>query len=540
MVEFIGRVTAVRGPQITACLDAEAGSAIGVGAIIRVRNGDRDAVATVIAVQTGAALGDGNVIIADTMGELVRGVDGRTRFVRGLSGHPPAGAGVLSVTNAELDAIYVPPGGASIRVGSLHHDRQRPAFLALDQLLAKHFAVLGSTGSGKSCAVTLIVSAVLADFPNAHIVLLDPHNEYAAAFGERAEVIDVDNLLLPFWLFDFEEAVRVLVRGGTAQEQEAQAIILKDAMTRARRHYAGEGPAAASVTVDTPVPFRLSDLLRFIYEGMGRLEKPDNSIPYLRLRTRLESLRDDRRFAFMFSERFVTRDALPQFVGRLLRIPCGGQAAGRSRPFRPARRGCRCRGVAVVSRDVRFHPVVASRRGTAGPGGVRGGAPLSPGGRRPRFCRGGARPHADRQGGPQIWDFAGPSVATAVGIGSGCAVAMQYGHCAAAVQRSGPAPRRGSPPRHCAWFANLAPGAQYRRRNPRRRGGVAADADSIRRFARGPSPAVQRRRILAAVATPGRRRGNGRRGSASVAFTDPIARPFLARASRRVRIRDER
>jgi hypothetical protein len=53
MVEFIGRVTAVRGPQITACLDAEAGSGIGVGAIIRVRNGDRDAVATVIAVQTG-------------------------------------------------------------------------------------------------------------------------------------------------------------------------------------------------------------------------------------------------------------------------------------------------------------------------------------------------------------------------------------------------------------------------------------------------------------------------------------------------------
>ena len=58
--------------------------------------------------------------------------------------------------------------------------------------------------------------------PNAHILLLDPHNEYAAAFGDLAEIINVDNLELPFWLLDFEEAVGVLVRGGTAQEQEAQ------------------------------------------------------------------------------------------------------------------------------------------------------------------------------------------------------------------------------------------------------------------------------------------------------------------------------
>src|SRR5207302_1957842 len=83
--------------------------------------------------------------------------------------------------------------------------------------------------------------------PNAHIVVLDPHNEYATAFGDIAEVIDVNNLQMPFWFFDLAEAVRILVRGGTAQEQEAQAIILKDAITRARRHYAGDDPAAASL-----------------------------------------------------------------------------------------------------------------------------------------------------------------------------------------------------------------------------------------------------------------------------------------------------
>ena len=72
----------------------------------------------------------------------------------------------------------------------------------------------------------------------------------------RPKVVNVDNLQLPLWLFDFEEAVGILVRGGTAQEQEAQALILKDAIIRARRRYAGENHAAASLTVDTPTPFR--------------------------------------------------------------------------------------------------------------------------------------------------------------------------------------------------------------------------------------------------------------------------------------------
>ena len=57
-----------------------------------------------------------------------------------------------------------------------------------------------------------------------------------------------------------------------------------------------------------------------LFRSMGKLDKADTSAPYLRLRTRLESLRDDRRFSFMFSE-MVTRDTLAQFVGRMLRLP---------------------------------------------------------------------------------------------------------------------------------------------------------------------------------------------------------------------------
>src|SRR5204863_4978063 len=126
---------------------------------------------------------------------------------------------VFGTSDLELAAIFAPPSGTNLRIGSLFHDPARPALLLMDPLLTRHFAVLGSTASGKSCTATLILSAIAAEHPNAHIVLLDPHNEYATAFGELAEVIDVDNLQMPFWFFDFEEAVRILVRGGTAQER---------------------------------------------------------------------------------------------------------------------------------------------------------------------------------------------------------------------------------------------------------------------------------------------------------------------------------
>src|ERR1700730_14700895 len=80
----------------------------------------------------------------------------------------------------------------------------------------------------------------------------------------------------------------------------------------------------AAITVDTPVPYRASDLLRFLDEAMGKLENPDTSAPYLRLRTRLDSLRNARRFGSMFPEGLVSRDTLSQIVSRLLRIPvCG-------------------------------------------------------------------------------------------------------------------------------------------------------------------------------------------------------------------------
>lgn len=323
---MLGQVMTVAGSQMTVDHEvAEPGDGrVRIGAMVKVPGAGHQVVGTISAIRVEGGSTRRRLLVVDLLGETVSTAGDRTVFRRGVTRHPVSGAPVLAATDADLRTVYAPPSVASLPIGTLHHNPAQPAFLLMDRLLAKNFAVLGMTGSGKSCAVTFILSTILADHPNAHVMLLDAHNEYASAFGEVAEIVNVDNLQLPFWLFDSEEAVRVLVRGGTSQEQEAQTIILKDAIARARRHYAGENTAESPITVDTPVPFRTFDLVRFLDEGMGKLDNPNTTAPYLRLKMRLDSLRQDRRFGFMFSDSIVTRDRLAQVVGRLLRIPvCG-------------------------------------------------------------------------------------------------------------------------------------------------------------------------------------------------------------------------
>jgi DNA helicase HerA-like ATPase len=311
MGEILGRVMTVAGSQMT--VKPEAGHdecLFRIGALVKVVRADCEVVTTISAVRCESNPPSNRLIVGDLLGEIVTSAEGPCQFKRSVTRHPISGTPVVAATDADLATIFAPASRSNVRLGTLYQDPRQPAFVLVNELPRKHFAVVGTTGSGKSCAVSLLLSAILADHPMAHIIVIDPHNEYRRAFGTAAELINVDNLQLPFWLFDFEEAVGILVRGGTAHEQEAQALILKDAITRARRHYAGENHSATTLSVDTPTPFRVTDLLRFINDAMGRLDKPDTSMPYLRLKTRLESLRDDRRFSFMFSDWLVGQDAL--------------------------------------------------------------------------------------------------------------------------------------------------------------------------------------------------------------------------------------
>jgi DNA helicase HerA-like ATPase len=259
----------------------------------------------------------------DLLGEVTVDIAGERRFARGVSAFPVLGDPVYAAADADLSLIYARPNAWNLAIGSIHQNAAQPAYLLSQEFLCKHSAILGTTGSGKSCAVTLILRSLLGAHPNGHVVLLDPHGEYGAAFGGMAEIITPQNLQLPYWLLSFEEIAEVLCSRDPVSRSREEGI-LKDFIVAAKRDFIGEGGQDAFITVDTPVPYRINTLAQRISEAMGRLDKPDGSLPYLRLLTTIENLRKDRRYAFMFSG-LTVRDNMADILSRILRIPVEGK-----------------------------------------------------------------------------------------------------------------------------------------------------------------------------------------------------------------------
>jgi DNA helicase HerA-like ATPase len=268
--------------------------------------------------------GERRLVEIQLVGEIVAPQNGDpVRFQRGVSAYPGLGAQIHAATAAELRMVYARPEAASVAIGMIHQDSDLPAYIMTDETLGKHFAVLGTTGSGKSCATALILRAILSEHPCGHVVMIDPHNEYWSAFGDAAEVIRPDTLDLPYWLLDFEETAAVMV-SQSSDSAESEATILKGAIVEAKRKFAGMDTATDHFTVDTVVPYRIGDLVKLIDNAMGELDKPDSTIPYRRLMARIEALRADRRLDFMFGAAFV-QDNMVEILARLLRIPTYGK-----------------------------------------------------------------------------------------------------------------------------------------------------------------------------------------------------------------------
>ena len=240
-------------------------------------------------------------------------------FQRGVVTYPLPGQGIFVASVAELARIYHRPDKASIHIGALAQASSLPVYLLADDLLGKHFAVLGTTGSGKSCSVTVLLHSILAVAPKAHVILLDPHNEYRRAFPGSAEIIDPTTLNLPHWLLNFEESVELFV-GQTEHVATSQTNILKDAMLVARRAFGTPGIPAGKITVDTPVPYKLSALIADI-DRQKDLLTASKQESHLKIKNKIETLQQDSRFAFLVRPDVDVSDNMKDIVAQYLRIP---------------------------------------------------------------------------------------------------------------------------------------------------------------------------------------------------------------------------
>lgn len=288
--------------RLSGLLGIEAGENARVYATIRAI--DRDGVRTVLG--------------ADMIGEAAEGGG----LNRGVTTYPTPGAPAVLLDEADMAHLFATSahGAASIRIGTIYPTNV-PAMVNADALLSKHFSVLGSTGTGKSSTLALIVHRIVEAMPNGHILILDPHNEYASAFADIGVHFDPTSLSLPYWMMNFEEHVEVFI-GQREASREVEVDILKRSLLAARKKNAKF--SVARTTVDTPTPYKLSDLIAELEQQMGRLEKPETLMPFLRIKHKIEELRSDERYGFMFSGMLIN-DSFSEIIGRLLRMPSDGK-----------------------------------------------------------------------------------------------------------------------------------------------------------------------------------------------------------------------
>ena len=209
----LGYVTSVGGAQVVAHLQSTALSAedetdVSVGSYIGVSTRD-----TLIIGILCEASGDGTSGHVsgriDLLGEIFADASGAEQFRRGVSFYPKVGSAVVEIGERELRLIFDVASPTTISVGTLQQGRSIDAYVDVEEMVQKHFAIFGSTGSGKSSAVALILREIMAAKLDLRILLIDPHNEYAASFGDGAHVVRPGNLHLPYWLFSFDEIVEI-------------------------------------------------------------------------------------------------------------------------------------------------------------------------------------------------------------------------------------------------------------------------------------------------------------------------------------------
>jgi DNA helicase HerA-like ATPase len=337
----IGRLVALNGTQgVISCplkVDEEEWS---VGHLITIVHRTSRLVGTVCEVATDDGRWSENEanatrVTIELNGEIIDDSNGAPFFHRGVRSFPSLGAPAHRIRADDLRAIYTFRGRQGVEIGRLSQNEDIPAEIDVGELIRRHFAVLGSTGVGKTTSVSLLLKKSLAVRPKLRVIIFDPHNEYAAHFPGLAQIIDSESLELPFWMFRFDEIADVVFSGRQPHADERDALF--EVIRIARAKYLAElgsspGTSAVrrqpiaegnSVTSDSPTPYRIVDVVAVIEEWLGMLDQRFARSDLRALRYRLEGLNRDPRYRFMFG-RLVVEDDIAKVISRLFRIPTRG------------------------------------------------------------------------------------------------------------------------------------------------------------------------------------------------------------------------
>ncbi|MBN8965678.1 MAG: DUF87 domain-containing protein, partial [Rhizobiales bacterium] len=178
--EVLGRVLAVSGSQVTVGLSAPSSMndvRATVGKFLGIVSGDTLTVGMITEIAE-RRLGDRdpdcpNFAKMDLIGEIKIGGSGTPFFQRGVTEYPMIGEPAILMGDRELRLIYTGYHRPPCNIGVLQQDRSIPARVDVDQLVSKHFAVLGTTGVGKTTGVIILLQQILQERPDLRVFLID-------------------------------------------------------------------------------------------------------------------------------------------------------------------------------------------------------------------------------------------------------------------------------------------------------------------------------------------------------------------------------
>lgn len=188
---------------------------------------------------------------------------------------------VFIAESDSLDKIFSADSDHNFPLGRLSMNKSIELMINGNRFFSKHIAIVGSTGSGKSCTVASVLQDVVGisnernrnkgQQNNSHVVIFDIHDEYTAAFTlDAAESftlsrLDIDSLQLPYWLMNAEELESMFIESNEANSHNQVSQFKHAVVLNKEKH----NPAIQEVTYDTPVYFSIQEVYNFI-ENLNR------------------------------------------------------------------------------------------------------------------------------------------------------------------------------------------------------------------------------------------------------------------------------
>ncbi|QGY45898.1 DUF853 family protein [Maribellus comscasis] len=193
------------------------------------------------------------------------------KFERGVTQFPTAEDEVHIVTIDDLDVIYGSlDENSAITVGNISVSESLPAKLDLNKLITRHCAILGSTGSGKSNTVAVLLESIaMSNFKSSRILVIDPHGEYNETLQDYSKVYKIradtdknqSELYIPFWALPFNELIKIFP--GSLSEKQYDFVrgkVLEKKIEYITSNKLEVKLKIESITSDSPIPFSIKQL----------------------------------------------------------------------------------------------------------------------------------------------------------------------------------------------------------------------------------------------------------------------------------------